>query len=165
MYTLKVPFKDYRGLKRTQEVSFNLDAREVFKMLPQLKSVFEWLESNETTEPRNLTTEEVTEFYNDFEEILLAAWGEMSEDGLYFKKAGKYEFEESALFNACMVMFVTEPEKTGKLINGIMPPELFEMVQKADSSDISAVAEANASSQALEIEKLRAQLAAKDAQN
>lgn len=161
MYTIKVPFKDYKGMQRTQEVSFNLDAREVFKNLPQLQSVFNWLETNKAAEPQDLTVEEVSQFYTDFEEILLTAWGEMSEDGLHFRKTGKWEFEESALFNACMVMFVTKPQETAKLLEGIMPPELTTMVQNADTATLEAATNSRVSEQQAEIDRLKAQLEAR----
>lgn len=162
MYTLTVPFVDYKKKPRTVDVSFNLDGREVFKMLPELSSVFEWLESNKGQEPRDLSTEEVRDFYNSLEGIILEAWGEMSDDGLHFRKGGKYEFEESALFNACMILFVTQPEEAVKLIEGIMPKELFSMVQNANPDQIAAATQAKTTAQEEEIARLKAELEARD---
>jgi len=162
LYTLSIDYKDYKGkVHNGTKVTFNLDAREVFKMLPELKTTFEWLENNKETEPRELAIEEVRDFYTGFEEILLTAWGEMSEDGLHFRKGGKYEFEETALFNACMVKFVYEPNKTGELLQGILPPELFDAVKKADAEQINAVVEARESEKDKEIAELRAKLEGK----
>lgn len=158
MYTLTVPFKDYLGKDRSQQVHFNLDAREVFKMLPELKSVFDWLDSNRESDPRELTTEEVSQFYTNFEAILLESYGELSDDGLHFRKGGKYEFEESALFNACMVMFVTKPEETVKMLEGMLPTELFDMVKNADASQLASATQAKVSAQEAEIARLKAQL-------
>jgi len=158
LYTMTVPFKDYKGKPRNQQVAFNLDAREVFRMLPELKSVFDWMESNQKEDIRELGVEEVRDFYTSFENILLEAWGEMSEDGLHFRKGGKYEFEESALFNACMVMFVKDPPQTAKLLEGLLPPELFEMVQNADTATLAAATAARADDQQAEIARLRTQL-------
>lgn len=162
MYTITVPYTDYKKRPRTEDVHFNLDGREVFKMLPQLKSVFEWLDSNKDAEPRQLSVDEVTNFYTDFEGILLEAWGELSEDGKHFRKSSKYEFEESALFNACMMMFVTKPEETTKLLQGILPAELFEMVKNANEQQIAAAADAAKADSAKdeEIARLRAQVEA-----
>ena len=140
------------------EVNFNLDAREVFKMLPELKSVFDWLETNRDSDPRELTTEEVSQFYTNFENILLEAYGEMSEDGLHFRKGGRYEFEESALFNACMVLFVTKPDQTVKMLEGILPKELFDMVKNADTNQLSSATQSRVAEQEAEIARLRAQL-------
>lgn len=159
MYKLAVPYVDYKGKPRNTTVYFNLDGREVFRMLPQLKSVFEWMESNKNAEPRDLSVEEVSSFYTDFEHILLEAWGEMSEDGEHFRKGGKYDFEESALFNACMILFVTKPEETAKLLDGIMPKELFEMVKNADNEQLlAATTQANLSDKDAEIARLKAEL-------
>lgn len=158
MYTITVPFVDYKKKHRTESVSFNLDAREVFRMLPQLKSVFEWLDSHKGAEPRDLDTEEVSKFYTDFEGILLEAYGVVSEDGSYFRKGNKYDFEESALFNACMVEFVTKPELTVKLLEGILPKELFEMVKNVDERQIENITSARADELAEENERLKQML-------
>jgi hypothetical protein len=158
LYTITVPFTDYKKKVRNEPVSFNLDAREVFKMLPQLKNVFEWLDSHKNADPRDLTTVEVSQFYTEFEGILLEAYGEVSEDGLYFKKGNKYEFEESALFNACMVMFVTQPQETVKLLEGILPKELFDQVKNASQTEIEQITTARAEQLAAENELLREQL-------
>lgn len=158
MYKLTVPFVDYKKRPRNVEVSFNLDAREVFKLLPQLKYVFEWLESHRDAEPRTLTAEEVSAFYTEFENILLEAYGEMTEDGLYFRKGNKYEFEESALFNACMIMFVTKPEETRKLLEGILPADLFDMVKNADANQVADASAAQLAERDAEIQRLKAQI-------
>lgn len=161
MYTVEIEYEDYKKRVRKTSVSFNLDSREVFKMLPELKTTFEWLESNKAEEPRDLSVEEVSNFYTNFENILLEAWGEMSEDGLSFRKGGKYEFEETALFNACMWRFVTKPQDTVKLLEGILPAEMFQMVQNADESQIAAARAAAKDSDKVkdeEIARLRAQL-------
>lgn len=166
MYTLSVPYVDYNKKPRTESVSFNLDAREVFKMLPELQAVFSWLEANQrAAEERTLEVEEVRDFYNNLEYIILEAYGELSQDGKHFRKAGKYEFEESALFNACMVLFVTKPEEATKLLDGILPKELFEMVKNADANDLAKATDTRVTEQQAEIERLRAELAASKKQS
>lgn len=156
MYTQEVPYTDYKGTARKSSVSFNLDAREVFKLLPQLQAVFKWLESVEGEEKRELTTQEVSEFYTDLEDLLLNAWGEMSEDGQYFRKGGKYEFEESAIFNGAMVHFVFKPEEAIKLLNGMMPPEMIEMAKNADPAMLEAAANSRTAELEAEIARLKA---------
>lgn len=158
MYTKKVPFKDFNGTPRNQEVHFNLTEREFFKLLGEFQTVFEWRDSLKKGPERELATEEVVGFYNAFEEILLSAWGVPSEDGLYFRKTGRYDFEESALFSACMVEFVTNPEETGRLIEGIMPKGLDGIVEKADQNLIEMGKNSKDEDLKAEIERLRAQL-------
>lgn len=138
MYTISVPYTNYKKEAKRKTVSFNLDGREVFKLLPELKSVFDWMESNKNEELRELSVEEVRTFYNNFEHILLESYGEMSEDGEEFDKDGKFAFEKTALFNACMVMFVTKPDECNKMLEGVMPMDLFKMLVDAVPTDATA---------------------------
>jgi ribosomal protein L12E/L44/L45/RPP1/RPP2 len=166
VYTKMVPFKDLNGKPRNIQVNFNLFEREVFKLLAEFQAIFKWQESIKDAEMRDLPTEEVVGFYNNFEEILLSAYGEPSEDGLYFHKGGRrFEFEESAVFNACMVSYVTDPTTTQELLDGLMPKDMQEMVKKADAN-MAALAASDTSDAVVqaEIEKLRAQLAEAQAQ-
>ena len=162
MYTKQIPFKDFFDKPHNEPVYFNLTEREVLKLLGEFQTVFKWRESLQGPK-RELSTEEVVEFYTAFEEILLSAYGKPSDDGLHFRKAGRYEFEESALFNACMIMFVTEPAETGKLIDGIMPKDMEELARKADANLAKAAAESGDEDLKKEIEQLRAQLKQQEA--
>jgi hypothetical protein len=133
MYIKNIPFKDFKGNPRNKEVQFNLTVREIPKLLNEFNQIFRWQDSLKGDE-RDLSTDEVIEFYTAFEQVLLTAWGEMSDDGLYFRKTGRYDFEESALFAACMVEFVSNPGETGKLLEAIMPDGMEELVRKAEGS-------------------------------
>lgn len=157
MYTIKVPFKDFKGNPRTKSVDFNLTETEVLKLLAEFKSVLGWVDSLKGQE-RDLETEEVIGFYNAFEEILLSAYGIPSEDGLHFRKGGRYDFEESALFSACMMEFVTNPEATSKLLEGIMPKGMDELARKADANLAAAAKSAGDEDLKTQIEYLRSQL-------
>lgn len=164
MYTKIVPFKDFKGNPRNMEVNFNLTETEVFKLLVPFKVVLDWRDSMQGPE-RTLETEEVVGFYTAFEDILLAAWGVPSEDGLYFRKSGRYEFEESALFNATMVMFISDPSETTKLVEGIMPEGMEELIKTADANLAKAAAEETTDeSMRIELERLRAQVAQQEGQ-
>lgn len=158
MYKKEVEFKDFNNNPRKMTVTFNLTETEVFKLLNEFKTVFEWRNSLDGAQ-RDLGTAEVVEFYNAFENILLASYGVPSEDGLHFRKAGRYEFEESAVFNACMISFVTDPTETSKLIEGIMPKGMEEMIAKADANLVEAAANSNDAELKAEIARLRTQIA------
>lgn len=157
MYTKQIPYKDFKNNPRTEPVHFNLTEREVFKLLVEFKIIFEWHESIKGPE-RALESEEVVEFYSAFEDVLLAAWGVPSDDGRHFRKGGRYDFEESALFNAAMVHFVEDPREANKLIEGIMPKGLEEMVKKADENTLKAISETKDEDVRAELERLRAQV-------
>lgn len=160
MYTKKVPYKDFLGRPRTETVNYNLTEVEVFRLLPEFQRVFEWRSANEAAEYRELEPDEVVAFYTDFERILLAAWGIPSDDGRHFRKSGRYDFEESALFNASMLEFVADPKLVSDLLEQIIPKGLAELVEKADAN-LAALAASESSDAALqaEIARLRAQVA------
>lgn len=162
MYTRSIPYKDYKKNPRTEEVNFNLDEREVIKLLNEFKVVTDWYESM-TGPRRELETEDVVMFYTAFEEILLSAWGVPSEDGREFDKDGRYKFEKSALFNAAMMEFLTNPNETQKFVEEIVDIERLNELMSRMDSNLDAVAEkakGSENEEALrkEIEQLRAQL-------
>lgn len=159
MYSKKVAYKDFRDNPRNEVVHFNLTEREVFKLMVEFKAIFEWQETIKDRAEEETPTEEVVEFYNNFEEILLAAYGVPSADGRYFDKSDRYKFEESALFNAAMLEFVQDPSETSKLIDGLMPKGLQEVVKNADDN-LAQMASSKDTDDVLrkEIERLRAKL-------
>jgi hypothetical protein len=82
----------------------------------------------------------------------------MSEDGQYFRKAGRFEFEESALFSAVMVKFVTNPQEAVRMLENIIPTELFEKVKNANEQQLSAAKSEKTEDLAAENERLRAMI-------
>lgn len=164
MYTKSIPHKNFRGLVRNQEVNFNLTEHEVLKLLVEFQAIFEWQERLEKRDPTAETdTAEVIEFYNNFEEILLSAWGELDASGDHFRKSGRYEFAESSVFHAAMKMFLSDQEEANKLLDGLMPTEGFkDIVKNADVNlaEIAKNSEENSPALNAEIARLQAQLAA-----
>lgn len=135
MYSKLAEFDDFFGKKRKQEVHFNLTTHEVFKLLVEFQAIFAWTEKMENADPDGVTdTSEVIEFYNYIEQILLEAWGVPDADGLHFRKGGVYDFKESALFHSCMETFVSNPSEAQKLVDGLMPKNLQEVVKTADAN-------------------------------
>lgn len=152
MYSKSFPFKDFNGKPHNTMVHFNLTEPDVFKLLVELKAIFAWHDSLQG-EPRELEAAEVVEFYTNFEEVLLAAYGTPSADGLSFKKGDRYAFQETALFAAIMVAFVSDPPETMKFLTEIMPKGLPELVKKADENLAVAMKDADTP------EAVRAQIA------
>lgn len=164
MYTKVIPHKNFKGLHREQEVQFNLTEHEVLKLLVEFKEIFDWQERLKGRDPNAETdTAEVIEFYNNFETILLAAWGELDENGDHFKKGGVYEFRESSVFHAAMKLFLQDQAEANRLIDGLMPAGLKDLVQNTDAN-LAALAEKaksddNGAGQAELIARLQADLA------
>ena len=161
MYTKKVPFTDFKGQPRTMEVNFNLTIFQAMKLFREFTVITEWQESLAGPE-RSLRSEEVMEFYSAFEEILLSAWGEPSEDGLHFKKGGRYDFEESALFSATMLMFLTDPPEAIKFIEETFPKDMEKLAKQVDTNTAKLLASSSDEELKAELVRLRKQLNQQD---
>jgi hypothetical protein len=160
LYTKKVPYKDLYDKPQNDTIYFHLFEREVFKLMAELQAVFTFIEKRQQEEEfRTLATDEMIEFYNNFENIVLAAYGTPVNDGLGFDHSDRYKFEDSACFNAYMVMCLTDPNETAQLINGIIPDGLEDIIRTADENLIKAAKEADSETTQAEIASLRAQLA------
>lgn len=157
MYTKQVPFTDFKGQARTMTVNFNLTTIQAMKLFREFKIILEWRNSLEGPE-RELDPVEVMNFYTAFEEILLSAWGEPSEDGLHFRKGGRYEFEESALFNAAMLMFLTTPQEAMKLVDECFPKDMEQLAKQADENTAKMLATSDDEKLKAELLRLRRQL-------
>lgn len=163
MYTKTVAFKDFKGHPRNMEVNFNLTEMEVFDLFIQFKTIQAWQDSVGAGVERVLTPEEVAEFYSNFKEIMLSAYGAPSDDGLYFRKSGRYDFEESALYNATMLMFFTDPSgELVKFMQQALPQGMEELIRKVDENALKAINETSDEGLKAELVRLRAQVAAQE---
>lgn len=167
MYRKIVPHKNFTGvIRNNQEVQFNLTTHEFFKLLVEFKAIFDWMEGLSTRDPDGVTdTREVIEYYDNLEQIILAAWGELDETGDHFRKAGRFEFAESSLFHATMEMLVADPNEAEKMINGLMPEGLADLIKKLDANAVALIANKDTpEAMRQELERLRAQEAERMAQ-
>lgn len=167
MYIKTIPHKNFKDQVRNQEVQFNLTEHEVLKLLVEFKEIFDWQERLEGRDPNaEVDTVEVISFYNNFETILLAAWGELDADGDHFRKGGVYDFRESSVFHAAMKLFLEDQAEANRLIDGLMPKGLKDLVKKAEVNleDLAEKAKNDDSgNSAALVASLQAQLAAAQA--
>lgn len=133
MYRKNVPFKDYNDKPRNMEVQFQLEIPQVFKNIVALNAIFSWRDSLQGQD-RDLTYDEMQEFFDNFEQILLEGYGKISADGLRFERGDRYDFAESKLFAAFMEMILSDIGELGKILEQIMPAGMDEMVRKQAAS-------------------------------
>lgn len=160
MYTKQIPYKNFKDQPKNATVQFNLTIIETFKLLVEFQAIFAWRERmNSEVDVRALPSEEVIEFYNNLEAILLQGYGVMSEDGEHFRKGGRYDFEESAVFPAVMEMFLTDTQMANELVDGLMPKNMQELVAKADANLAALAKDPNATAELqAQIAKLQAEV-------
>lgn len=159
MYSKTVAYKDFAEKPRNEKVHFNLMETEVIKLLPEFQTMFSFQDRMKERGSTEISGEETLEFYNALEEIMLASYGVPEGEGRYFRKSGRYDFAESALFNACMMEFVTDPREATAFVDGILPKGMEEIARKVDANYAEAAKASTDPAQQQEIARLRAQLA------
>lgn len=140
-YSLQVPYTKFNGKPNTEVVHFNLTEREIFKLSAEFNMIFTWRDELKG-DPRDLDPQEVIPYFTAFEEVLLSAWGEPSADGEHFRKGGRYDFEESACFNAALMMFVKDPSLVVKFLEEIVPKDMEETL-RVQQENIEKLEKAN----------------------
>lgn len=162
MYTMQVPYKDLDDKPRGKcTLHFNLFVPDVIKMAGTFQTLFRFM--NDNSDERLLSMDEKLDFYNALETVILEAWGEPSEDRLRFSKSGRYDFAESVMFAAAMTAMASDPAQAIKLIEGIMPKDLAEIIKNTEVNlqNLEGNPETPEALKA-EIAKLRAQIPASE---
>jgi hypothetical protein len=133
MYEIRVPYKNFKQQPKNGTVQFNLEVNEVMHNFIELAWILEFRDKFEKLDG-DIPNELMVEFFDNFESVLLAAWGVMSDDGEHFRKGGMFDFKESKLFSATMNHFITDFQALNVFLNNLLPPELEEIVKKQTES-------------------------------
>lgn len=134
MYKKMVPYKDYNDKPQNEYIHLLLETRDVFKVVVELKALLDWMESMQGAAPRELSYEEMRDFFNNFEAVILEAYGKPSADGKIFDRSERYEFEQSKLFSAFMDMLLSDVSEAGNMLAEIMPKNMTEILENQRAS-------------------------------
>jgi hypothetical protein len=135
MYTKKLTYQDFSGQERTETFRFNFTKAELIKMqFGQDKSL-----SDAMTEI--IEANSISKIVGTFEDILLAAYGELSEDNRQFVKSPEIRerFKNSQAYSEIFMSFFTDGESSNAMaefVNGVMPADL--MAQAKDQGLIKS---------------------------
>lgn len=120
-------FEDYDGNMREEEHYFNLNKAEVIKWLTTsgdytLDKVLERL-SNERNGKKIMEI---------FEDLIRLSYGRKSLDGRKFEKNEEIwnDFFQTEAYSVLFTELVTDAAKAAKFVNGIIPKELADEVEK-----------------------------------
>lgn len=114
-----IKYTDYNGNEREEEFWFNLSkadlARLEFSKDGGLEAVVKRL-TNKLSGP---------EIYKIFEDIVLGAYGEKSDDGRRFIKSPELSkaFSETPAYDELLIEILKSEETAAAFINGILPEE------------------------------------------
>ena len=129
-----VKYEDFDGNTREETLYFFISKTELTEM--ELKTPGGFAKKLEGISK----SENGAEIMETFKDIILAAYGEKSEDGRSFikKRNGVRladEFEQSFAFDALFSELITNPDKASAFINGIMPKDLMNEANKLNANN------------------------------
>lgn len=120
MYKKTITYTDYNDEERTEDFYFNLTETEISMMDMEteggLKDKLE----------RIIAAKDAPELIKQFKAIILAAYGEKSADGKYFRKSPEISqnFTYSPAYDILFMEFATNSGFAAEFINGIIPKNL-----------------------------------------
>ena len=129
-----ITYEDFNGTERTEDFYFNLSKSELTEMQLTTDGGL-----NEKLQ-KIVKAKSQAGIINKFKEIILAAYGEKSDDGKYFikKKNGvklAEQFEQSPAYDKLYMELATDDEAAEAFVNGTIPQDL---IQKETPATIAA---------------------------
>lgn len=126
-----IKYTDYNGDEREEDFYFNLTKAEIMEM--QLNQ-----DGGLAAKIQEIVkAKDVPAIIRVFKDLLLKSYGKKSDDGRFFAKNAKLreEFEESPAFSEIYMELATDADKASEFVNGIIPPQLKEQMNKPAIAD------------------------------
>lgn len=123
-----IKYVDFNGVEREEDFWFNLMESEITEM--ELSKQGGLTESIK----RIVQTQDGPKIIEIFKEIILKAYGEMSEDGRRFIKSKELSeaFSQTNAYSNLFMELSMDDKAAAEFINGIVPPEMSEQNQKPE---------------------------------
>ncbi len=126
-----IKYLDYDGNEREETFYFNLSETELTQMqLSKEGTMTEYLQ-------RIIEAQDVPELASVFKKIILAAYGEKSLDGKYFRKVVDghrlaEDFEQTEAFNVFYMKLANDDKAALDFINALMPKSVSNGTKKIE---------------------------------
>ena len=139
MLKKKIKYTDYNGVERNEDFYFNLNKAELMEM--ELTTEGGLAERTQ----RIIDTQDTPKIVEMFKDLILRAYGAKSEDGKAFIKKdanGKLadKFAQTEAYSELFMELATDADAAAKFVNGIIPADLKESVEKAPALSDTSVA-------------------------
>lgn len=136
MLMREIPFEDFDGNKRKEKHYFNLTKAETIKWLTTsgdytLDKVLERLASEKNGK----------KIMEIFEDLLHMSYGKKSLDGRRFEKSEEIwnDFYQTEAYSVLFTELVTDARKAAEFVNGIIPRDLANEVEKIIKENPNAI--------------------------
>ena len=128
MFKRTIKYTDFNGNAQVEEVFFHLSKAEIIEMeAKNVQELFEKIVKNQDKE----------QLVGEFKRLILAAYGQKSEDGKRFIKTPELsqEFSQTAAFDELFLELCTNENSATNFIMGILPKDLMDQVAAAVPQD------------------------------
>jgi hypothetical protein len=117
MLVKKVSYTDYKGVKREEELYFNLSKAEVAEMELSHKGGLS------AKINRIVATEDGEEIIKLFKELIIKSYGVVSDDGKRFIKNDQLreEFLQTEAYSELFMELASDADAASAFVNGIIP--------------------------------------------
>lgn len=116
---------DYNGVEYTDDYYFNLTKAEIMKMeMGVAGGLAEKLQ-------KIIATNDAVKIMEFFEELVLKAYGEKSDDGKRFIKSPEISaaFSQTEAYSTIFMELALDAEKAAEFVNGIVPADLAKQLE------------------------------------
>jgi len=125
-----ITYEDFNGNTVTETLYFNLTSTELITLEASydggLQKAIESI----------VATQNMREIIAQFQKIILASYGERTEDGKRFRKSDliREEFSQTAAYDALFMELAGNADKAAEFIGAIIPKQLMDQVEKAENT-------------------------------
>ena len=121
-----IKYTDYNGVEREEEKYFNFNKAELMEMeLTTVGGLSGLIE-------KIIQTKDYPSLVKMFKGLILDSYGVKSADGVQFEKSEsiRKRFEQSEAYSELFMELATNSESAANFINGIIPKDLRDQVEK-----------------------------------
>lgn len=128
MITKSVDYVDYNGVKKKEDIYFHISESEATKMQYSINGgLTEKLK-------KIVKTNDQVELMKFFDEFILMAYGEKTEDGGFAKSPElSAKFAQTEAYNKIFMELVTDARVAAAFVNGVLPNVPEEELKKAQA--------------------------------
>lgn len=121
-----ITWEDYNGVERKEDFYFNLSKAEIMKMQ------FSYANGLSEALQKMIDTKNTVELAKMFEELILKAYGEKSDDGRRFIKSKELStaFSQTEAFSILYMELAMDDKAAAAFINGIIPSDVAKELAK-----------------------------------
>lgn len=120
-----IAYTDYNGVERKEDFYFNLNKAEITKMeLSHAGGLSEMIK-------RVVNTGDNAQIVKIFQDLILMAYGEKSDDGKRFVKSKEIAdaFSQTEAYSELFMELAFDADKAAEFVNGIIPADVAKQLQ------------------------------------